>query len=248
MFNFWVTLLDAYQNYLDAANIYDQFWGFSENPKFTLAEFEEKSFDELIAKLNREPQELSEAAERGTAFNEVLDAILEWRSPANGVEVEKIKDASGKVVTIRTRRNGFQWDLPARIFSKMARNLSPDAVAQIFTEREITSGYGKVRLYGYVDYVCNDRIIDVKTTNRYNAFKYRKSWQKTAYPYLLSGEGTDIQKFEFLATDFKRIYSEVYNFRPETDLPKLYNHIDSLIEFIEANKDIINNDKLNPFN
>ena len=63
-------------------NIYkkDKYYGFSENPPYSDVEFDEKMFKELIDKINRIPFE-SEAADKGTAFNELVDVLAHGSSP-----------------------------------------------------------------------------------------------------------------------------------------------------------------------
>ena len=60
---FYATLLDAYQNYIDSEKIFEQYWGWSENPPHTLEEFREQQFQSLINTLNRVPFD-SEAVTR----------------------------------------------------------------------------------------------------------------------------------------------------------------------------------------
>ena len=51
-YKFWATLFDAYQNYLDATDIYEEYWGYSENPPFTLQEFQDKQYQSLLDTIN----------------------------------------------------------------------------------------------------------------------------------------------------------------------------------------------------
>ena len=71
--NFYATLLDSFGSYLNSSRIYQEYWGFAENPSKTEEEFEKEQFQGLIDKINRVPFS-SEAADKGTAFNE------EWHS------------------------------------------------------------------------------------------------------------------------------------------------------------------------
>lgn len=69
-YRFYATILDAFWNYLNSDIVYARYWGFSENPPHTEDEFHELQFQELIDRINRKPFD-SEAADRGTAFNEI---------------------------------------------------------------------------------------------------------------------------------------------------------------------------------
>ena len=90
-YNFYATLLDSFQNYLDRAELYQKYYCFSETPPYTEVEWDEKMERELIDKINRVPFE-SEAADKGTAFNEVVDCIVENRTSENMFISSKLKE------------------------------------------------------------------------------------------------------------------------------------------------------------
>ena len=61
-YKFYPTLLDSFQNYLDSDKNWETFYGGSDKPDSpTIDEYNEKSFNELIDRINRVPFE-SEAA------------------------------------------------------------------------------------------------------------------------------------------------------------------------------------------
>lgn len=83
----YATLLDAYRNYLDSDDIWERYWGNSENPPHTPEEFKQQKYEDLINRINRVPFE-NEATAKGTAFNELVDAMIEKRKP-NNMEVSR---------------------------------------------------------------------------------------------------------------------------------------------------------------
>lgn len=87
-YRIYATLLDSYFNYLNSDVIYERYYGWSENPPCTEDEFRQKQFQELIDRINRKPFD-SEAADKGTAFNEVIDCMVENRK-SETVQVEKV--------------------------------------------------------------------------------------------------------------------------------------------------------------
>lgn len=87
-YRIYATLLDAFGVYLNSDVIWDKYWGWSENPPHTPEEFHEQQFQELIDRINRKPFD-SEAADKGTAFNEVIDCMVENRK-SETVQVEKV--------------------------------------------------------------------------------------------------------------------------------------------------------------
>jgi hypothetical protein len=44
--------------------------------------------------------------------------------------------------------------------------------------------------------------------------------------------------------DTYETFTEYYNYVPEVDIPRLTSHVESLIEFIEAHKDLITDLKI----
>lgn len=88
----YATLLDSFQSYLDAEKTYYKYFT-SENPSVTVDEWCDKMYVDLINKINRVPF-TSEAADRGTAFNELVDALvkksLAERTEDNDMESEHI--------------------------------------------------------------------------------------------------------------------------------------------------------------
>lgn len=88
----YATLLDAFQTYLDADKSYSKYFT-SDNPSVTADEWCDKLYVDLINKINRVPF-TSEAADRGTAFNELVDALIKEPNAAIdeefGMESENI--------------------------------------------------------------------------------------------------------------------------------------------------------------
>lgn len=73
-YSVYATLLDGFQSYLDAEKTYYKYFT-SDNPSMTVDEWCDKMYVDLINKINRVPF-ASEAADRGTAFNELVDALV----------------------------------------------------------------------------------------------------------------------------------------------------------------------------
>lgn len=88
----YATLLDGFQSYLDAEKTYYKYFT-SENPSMTVDEWCDKMYIDLINKINR-VSFTSEAADKGTAFNELVDALikkpLKKRMEDNDMESEHI--------------------------------------------------------------------------------------------------------------------------------------------------------------
>ncbi len=210
-YQFYPSILDAYQNYIDSDMIWERYWGFSENPQHTPEEFHEIQREELINRINRVPVD-SEAADRGTAFNNLVDFLAGLR------DGEGIEDYKGSYkVTVGNRHFYFNTQPAANVSKLILPSIEQEPV-----EGVLDTVHGKIRLYGYPDYIMPDKVVDLKTTGRYWYGKYKHGWQHIVYPWCLRQMGNDIDKFEYVIVEFDRngiatVHHEIYNYRPEMD-------------------------------
>jgi len=231
-YRLYPTLLDSFQNYLDSSEIYQQFWGFSEDPEKSEDEFETEQFNSLIDKINRVPFE-SEAADKGTAFNEVIDCLIENRT--SEIMTISSKEKEG-FITVYFK--DYVFDFPLALCLEF-RDYFKGALTQQRVSGLIETRYGTVEVYGVIDGLMPFKIHDIKTTSKYTVGKYRKGWQHIVYPFC-----TGVYEFEYSVTDFKETYTECYTFNPEKDTERLISHCEAFIEFIEINKELITNKQI----
>lgn len=244
-YKFYATLLDSFQSYLNSDVIYDRYWGYSENPPHTLEEFREKQFLSLIDRINRKPFD-SEVADRGTAFNEVIDCMVMHRKPKK-MTVQRVKDLNGALtglnVTYKERTFFFPMSLVKEVSSYYA-----GALPQQYIQAILPTMYGKVLLYGYIDYALPFCTHDLKTTRQYAVGNYKDHWQHIVYPYALMKNGCNVPDFEYnvveLGKTFYRTYTESYSFVPERDIPRLTEHCEDFIRFLKENRDLITDKKI----
>lgn len=231
-YNFYATLLDSFQSYLDRAEMYQKYYGFSETPPYSEVEWDEKMFKELIDKINRVPFE-SEAADKGTAFNEIIDCIVENRK-SSIMEVT----VNREIGIIYVSYNSHLFEFPIALCREFS-DYFKGALTQQRVSGVIETCYGLVEVYGVIDELMPLSIHDIKTTSKYEAFKYKNNWQHIVYPYC-----TGILDFEYNITDFKETYTEKYVFDIERDTERLKKHCEQFIEFLEQNKDLITDKKV----
>lgn len=206
-------------------------------------QFEKKCFHDLISKLNRVPMlwEESEAADRGTAFNEVVDAFILNR-PINNDKVTFCKsDREKGVVNITYNKRDFEFSLAlCREFATYYQG----AVAQMFVEGLLETKFGTVHLYGYADEISHDgRCCDIKTTSMYKAGKFRNNSQHIVYPFCLKQMGIDCNEFEYNVTNFKDTFTEHYLYTEKSE-KDLLEKLERFIDFIESHRHLITNKKL----
>lgn len=244
----YATLLDSYFNYLNSDVIYNRHYGWSENPPYTEEEFRQKQFQELIDRINRKPFD-SEAADRGTAFNEVVDCMVEGRK-SESVKVERVysPDGTGEVIALRATYNNRNFVFSIDLCREFA-NYYKGALTQQRVEAILPTSCGDVLIYGVIDELMPNSVHDIKTTGNYSVGKFKDHHQHLVYPYALMMNGSDVRTFEYNIVEFNRGYvvdtfTETYVFNPERDTPILVEHCESFIHFLEDNRDLITDKKV----
>ncbi|MDR1222354.1 MAG: HNH endonuclease [Tannerella sp.] len=256
---FYATLLDSFQDYLSSDKIYSEYWGFSENPPMTEEEFHEKKRLELIDKINRVPFD-SEKADRGTAFNEIVDCLILGKN-SEKMQIKSIKtpytnhsytaETEWRVTAIKANYNNREFVFPVDVCREFS-GYYKGAIPQVYCEAILPTRYGDVKLYGYLDELMPASIHDIKTTGKYSAGKFKNHWQHIVYPYCLQSDGSDISDFEYnillinerVSGNTYETFTEHYAFVSGRDVPKLTEHVESLIEFIEMHRDVITDLKI----
>lgn len=254
-YKFYPSLLDGFGRFLRVDDEIDGPYNIDENgdykksPDQMIAEAKQK----LIDSINRVPFE-SEAADKGTAFNEIVDCLVHNRKPDESSKVKLTSDQETNMIQAEINNRHFlfdlQWCLEVAAYFK-------GACSQIFTEATIDTKYGIVLLYGYIDEVIKDKVSDIKTTSRYEYLKYEHGFQRHVYPYCLieSGLMENVDSFEYTAfalkggtsrtplisgTSFPELYK--YDHKKSTDI--IRKHCERFIEFLEANRDVITDKKI----
>lgn len=213
-YKFYATLLDSFQYYLDSDN--------------------DDAFQEFIDRLNRK-EFVSEPAMKGTAFNEVVDSILAGKFSIR----DMIRDKTGNVLyDYEEGEIKKTFAFKPEVINLFVQKLR-GSVSQKYVEAVLPTRYGNVLLYGVVDEVLQNKVIDIKTTGRYVFPKYLNSWQRKVYPYCLRESGIYVDTFEFLVTDFSNVFVEDYPYKPETSVVDMLRTCEHLIDFITNNRELI---------
>ena len=245
-YRFYATLLDAFNDYINSDVVWYKYWGWSENPPHTPEEFHEQQFQSLIDRINRVPFD-NEKADRGTAFNELVDALIENRKPKD-IEVERMIDEKGRILYQATYNNRL-FTFPVSLCTEFS-NYFKGALTQQRVEAILPTRFGDALVYGFIDELMPTSVHDIKTTGQYTFGKFKRNFQHLVYPYALIQSGNDIRTFEYNIVEFSKAgypvdtYTETYVFSPERDIPILTNHCEELIEFLEENKELITDTKI----
>lgn len=248
-YRFYATLLDAYQNYVDSDIIWEKYWGWSENPPHTPEEFRQAQFQGLIDRINRVPFD-SEKADKGTAFNEVIDCMVLNRN-SDKANIVRVRDDNGTTIGVNATYNERTFFFPLTLIKEVS-DYYKGSLPQQYVQAILPTLYGDVLLYGYIDYVKPFCTHDLKTTGQYSVGNYKNHWQHKVYPYALMKNGSNVNDFEYniveLGKTFYRTYTESYSFVPERDIPMLTQHCEDLIRFLQDNRTLIKDKKIFNYN
>lgn len=265
-YRFYATLLDGFQDYLNSDIIWEKYWGYSENPPHTPEEFKEKQFQSFIDRINRVPFD-SEAADKGTAFNEIIDCMIEHRK-SDKVDVRYAYETivlgqvdncepderwaevqqTNKIVGLNATYNNRTFYFDINLCREFA-NYYKGALTQQFVRAIVPTRFGNVEVYGYVDELMPQSIHDIKTTGKYSVGKFKDHWQHIVYPYCYQQNGQDLRLFEYNIAEIDKYgrwetYTESYMYKPERDVPKLIAMCEELISFLIENRHLITDRKI----
>ena len=223
------SLLDAYQRMVDT-KVEDFFyqdetgaWHLNWNEAEESLHYSEEEVDallkqEFIDKVNKVPTPPSEAASKGTAFNEIVDCLVKKCKPSNeGIIIKTIRRGSDLyearkkgdiehndldamrpiceaefakigVPFIYAAIDGFEFFFD-KDFCLEAAEYFKNCICQYYTKGFLETSKGVVELHGYIDYLRQDRLYDAKTTKRYAFGDFQKKWQRYTYPFTLIESG-----------------------------------------------------------
>lgn len=267
-YKFYPSLLDKFYKYMNLD--YENFFYKDDSGKWhknlndesgecalSSEEVEAIAKQELIDSINRVKSEPSEAAAKGTCYNELVDALIHNKKSENqNLSTSKIFNSDNTCVAIGCVLDGFsfQFDLP---FIQGAAEYFKGSQSQVYCEAPIETDYGTVMLYGYIDELRQDVVYDIKTTKQYSFGNYENYWQRHLYPYCLieSGDCTDIRAFEFTVFQLKggtsrtpyitgSMYREEYTYDHKTSTAMLKQICERLIEFLNNNRSLITDKKV----
>lgn len=263
-YRIYPSLLDKFSAYLRADEEAESFFNIDNETgeyKRSPEEVEAALKQDLINAINRVPFD-SEAADKGTAFNAVIDCYVhnEKHTPTKRAPYTIIGDRETNIVQVTFPETELA---PVRNFLFDRKWIIGQAeyfkgsISQLFVSATLPTQYGDVELYGFVDELRKDVVYDIKTTSKYDFGKYERGWQRHVYPYCLiaSGQVESVKAFEYTAYALKggtsrtplisgTRYPEYYTYNHGQTVKLLTNHVERFIEFLEANRSLITDKKI----
>lgn len=253
-YRIYPSLLDKFQDLLDYEIVADEPWNKSgDDYKLTPDEMYYKIEAELIDMINRVEGVPIEAADRGTAFNEIVDCLIE-KKPCRrkDMKIRSCKATDTQTVII-AEINGFTFVYDADFCKEVAARF-PGSLTQYLCEGEMQTSRGRVLLYGYLDEWVGNKLYDLKTTGYYSFGKFERKWQRHTYPWCVieSGMATEIESFEYTVVVFPKgqailkgeIYPEVYTYDHAQSTALLRAHIEAFIDWLESRRKYITNPRI----
>lgn len=228
-YRIYPSVLDKFQKFLDSDLVAEEFWNKDSEGDYKLSpeEMSVQLEQELLDCINRVPHEPSEAADKGTAFNEVIDCIIEHH-PCEREDMEIFSSNSFRVLdvygnpndsetcdvehhdecmpNIHVKFNGWDFHYDSFLCKDVAQYFK-GCIPQYTCSAILPTIYGDVELYGHVDYINTNKIHDLKTTKNYTFGNYEKYWQRHLYPYCLieSGDMEEVTEFEFTIVKWREL-------------------------------------------
>ena len=256
-YNIYPSLLDKFQRLLDTEADFES--SFNEGEDGYKQSFEEMyaaNEQSLLDSVNRVEHEPIEAADKGTCFNEIVDAIKDRRgSSREDVVIERYEDPTWGMC-IKAKMNDFEFLFDTG-FCKGAARYFAGAVSQVRCEAILPTKYGDVLLYGYIDELRGQTVYDIKTTKSYDsAEKYANGWQRRAYPYCLTASGdAQVKDFEYTCYQLQgggvrtplisgEQYRERYPYNHTQATAELQAICEAFIEWLEEHREQITDKKI----
>lgn len=246
------SILDKFQDWLGSETLWEEYYGQSEEPKLSLAEWDEKLEQDLIDACNGVETPSSRAADLGTCLNEALDCILLGLASTRDDVV-----LSSTVGEIHAKKGENEFIFHTSDVVNL-KSYVETCTPQRLVSATIKTCYGDVQLYGYPDYFKSSVVIDLKTTSRYEAGKYRDKWQRFVYPYILDKQGLidDYKAFLFLVCKVSgdnqnnpyvelQLYTETYTDPLASFEDRIRGQVERFTEwFMECRRKGLVNDRL----
>ena len=256
-YRIYPSLLDKFQSLLDVEQAVEEFWNLDSEGEYkeTADEMSDRLEQELLDAINRVPREPIEAADKGTCFNEVVDCLIAHRKCEHeGMDIQSGEMGANRVITAKL--NGFEFHYDVDLCKEVAKDME-GAISQHLCKAVLPTAYGEVELYGYADEILADKVVDIKTTGRYDFGKYGKGWQRFVYPYCLveSGELESVSAFIYYVVVWSggtsrtpvltgKVYPEEYTYDHAASELYLRQICERLIEWLEAHRDSITDKKI----
>lgn len=152
--------------------------------------WKESAKQDFISMIRREKRPVSEACQRGIDFENLVCKCNEMDNEQFRMFVTNQYFQKGFT--------GFQLETAVNIVCKMA-SIIKGGKQQVRVMKDMVFGDNEYHLFGYIDVLFPNKIVDIKTTKKYTeGYNYVKRSQHYIYSFC-----TGINIFEYLVADYK---------------------------------------------
>lgn len=190
--------------------------------------------EEMLNKINRIKSPMPEAAARGVAFEDCVNAII------------KSKTADHPLLKggfFEKKSGDFTFNFKGDLILKIAAKLANCTKMQEYIQANVLTPVGLIKVYGFIDFSYPDKFIDLKTTGSYKKGKYKDYNQHKCYPLLAQLSGRRIYDFLYYVTDFNDTYIEQYYHTPALN-DEFIRDLVEFTEFLEVHRELITDRKI----
>jgi hypothetical protein len=270
-YNIYPSLLIAYQNLLDYEQVAEEDWNRVSDACQARGEYTDREVGDyklspeemylkleadLLDSINRVDGRFSEAASKGTAFNEIVDCLIENRkSSRDDCQIYSTHLPSGEKV-IRAEIDGSTFDFDIALCKETAAQFA-ESIPQYLAQADLETVYGTAHLYGYIDEWVGNKMYDIKTTGSYRFGKFEHGWQRYLYPWCViqAGDTTEVESFTYYVIEWayqrkgeplraKGVYTETYTYDHAEATRKLQEMVESFIYWLEQRVPFIQDQKI----
>lgn len=212
-------------NYSIYPTLLDSFFWYKKIPT-------DEKLKELLDKINRVKYPIPIAALKGIQFEDCVNKYIK-KIPLNKDFSNK---KTGEIIT-----DNFRFD--AEIIDKIGNKLSRAIEQQKYIQAIVPTEVGNVKFYGFVDYTFPEMFVDLKTTSNYKIGKFKVNNQHKCYSLISDVNGTPIKQFNYVVTDFSRMFIETYDCTDKLHT-ELLNELYDFVDFLENHKHLITDNKI----
>ena len=187
------------------------------------------SFEDLINQINRVPFPTTDAQQKGINFEN--DVLLMAKNGEKSIYAPNIEYSEN---VIDKRKNAINENY-VEVLKEVTR-LLPYAFV---TQKLVSRVYNGIEFYGKVDFAGAGKIVDTKFTSTYQFPKYSNSFQNL---YLWACEAEGYKQMEYLVTNGKNVYKEVYSL--DYNFADLLEKMEMFANFCEYNRHLITDKKI----
>ena len=151
---------------------------------------------------------------------------------------------------MQCNKAGFEFVFDVDLIKQTAEYFK-GSLSQVFTQADVPTAYGTVRLYGYIDELRQSKVFDIKTTKQYTFGQYKDYMQRFVYPYCLMecGQLDVVSSFEFTVYVLKSTktqpvitaeqYKEEYTYDHIQASQFIQRECENFVEFLLDNENLI---------